>query len=167
MRTNTCAQHRSTSSQPRHGTAPWWRALGGWSLGALSQARVVNSLDRERLYDAIPFTIPLADHVSELFRLLAVATPLSPERVPPDLVTMNSVICVRDADTGETDTFDLVYPFDADRRPLGRSVVAPFGAAIFGRCVGERTTWRTPRGERRVVIEALQYQPEREGHYDR
>jgi regulator of nucleoside diphosphate kinase len=127
----------------------------------------VNSLDRERLYDAVPFTIPLADHVSELFRLLAVATPLPPERVPPDLVTMNSVVCVRDADTGQADTFDLVYPFEADLRPLGRSVVAPFGAAIFGRCVGERTTWPTPRGERRVVIESLQYQPEREGHYDR
>jgi regulator of nucleoside diphosphate kinase len=83
------------------------------------------------------------------------------------LVTMNSVVCVRDADTGEADSFDLVYPFDADRRPLGRSVVAPCGTAMFGRCVGETATWHAPRGDRRVVIESLQYQPEREGHYDR
>ncbi|MBX3379069.1 MAG: GreA/GreB family elongation factor [Phycisphaeraceae bacterium] len=127
----------------------------------------MNSLDRERLYDAIPFTIPLVDHLSELFRLLAVATPLPPQRVPPSLVTMNSVVCIRDADSGKRGTFDLVYPIDSNHRPWGRSVVAPFGAAIFGRFVGERVSWRTPRGERCVVIEALQYQPERQGHYDR
>lgn len=167
MRTNTCAHRRSAGSQPRQCTAPWWRAGCGWSFGVLSQARVVNSLDRQRLYDAVPFTIPLADHASKLFRLLEVATPLPPDRIPSDLVTMNSVVCVRDVDTGEMDTFDLVYPFDADSRPLGRSVIAPCGAAIFSRRVGERTAWRTRRGEHRVVIESLQYQPEREGHYDR
>ncbi|MGE3108968.1 MAG: GreA/GreB family elongation factor [Phycisphaerales bacterium] len=127
----------------------------------------MNRIDRERLYDAVPFTIPLADHVSELFRLLEVATPLLPEIVPSDVVTMNSVVCVRDIDNGEVDTFDLVYPFDAASRPLGRSIVAPCGAAVFGRRVGERVAWRTHCGERRAVIDALQYQPEREGHYDR
>jgi regulator of nucleoside diphosphate kinase len=111
--------------------------------------------------------VPLAEHVSSLFRLLAVATPLAPERVPPDLVTMNSVVCVRDLDTGVAATCDLVYPFDAEHRPLGRSVAAPLGAALFGRYVGDHIEWRTHRGRRRAVIDALQYQPEREGHYDR
>lgn len=79
----------------------------------------MNRLDRDRLYDAMPFSIPMTDHASEVFRLLAVATPLPPEMIPPNLVTMNSVVCVRDLDTGQADTYDLVYPFDAERRPLG------------------------------------------------
>jgi regulator of nucleoside diphosphate kinase len=150
-----------SSDSPHTATAP-----SGSISDVQSQARIVSRLDRDRLYDAVPYTVPLAEHVSSLFRLLAVATPVAPERIPPDLVTMNSVVCLRDLETGEADTHDLVYPFEAELRPFGRSVTAPLGAALFGRSVGDHVVWRTGRGERRAVIDALQYQPEREGHYD-
>ena len=153
----------SASTQPR-----WrddlWPGLRG---GAWTQGRIVNRLDRDRLYDAMPYSIPMTDHASEVFRLLAVATPLPPEMIPPDLVTMNSVVCIRDLDTGQADTYDLVYPFDAERRPRGRSITAPLGAALFGRYVGERMVWHAYDGERRGIIDGIVYQPEREGHHDR
>lgn len=158
--------HRWPAGSGR-GAPRWWQPRAGWGPGSPGRGRIVNSIDRHRLYGAIPFSIPLSPHAGELFEMLAGATALPPERVPPDLVTMNSIVCVRDTDTGAADTCDLVYPFDADRRPLGRSVAAPLGAAIFGRYVGEQASWRTARGERRVVIDTILYQPERAGHYDR
>jgi regulator of nucleoside diphosphate kinase len=128
---------------------------------------VVNRLDRDRLYATFPFTIAMSDHARGVFGLLGVATPLPARMIPPDLVTMNTVVCVRDLDTGQAGVYDLVYPGDADGRPLGRSITAPFGAALFGRYVGEQLAWHAHDGERRGVIDAIVYQPEREGHHDR
>lgn len=167
MRGSTPVHVRAARTEPRWGHAQRsheWRCMQG---GAWNQGRIVNRLDRERLYDAMPFSIPMTDQASEVFRLLAVATPLAPEMIPPSLVTMNSVVCVRDLDTGQADTYDLVYPFDAARRPLGRSITAPCGAAMFGRYIGERIAWHGHEGERRAVIDSIEYQPEREGHHDR
>ena len=159
---------RTSPPSSRNAVPAWWRQA--WRRAApwaIANGRVVSSLDRRRLFDAVPFTIPLPDHLGELRHFLAMANPVPPDRIPPDLVTMNSVVCIRDAAAGETDTFALVYPYDADGTPNGRSITAPFGASVFGRRVGEHIAWATRRGLRHAIIEALRYQPEREGHFDR
>ncbi len=136
---------------------PWLRA----------HARVINANDRQRLYDAFPYEPSLPPHLAALLDHLAAATPIPPDRVPHDLVTMNSVMRLRDPIGGDLLEAELVYPRDADRLPHARSVAAPFGAAAFGRRVGDDITWSTPLGVHTVVIESLAYQPERDGDLDR
>jgi regulator of nucleoside diphosphate kinase len=90
---------------------------------------------------------------------------VEPEKVNGDVVTMNSIVCVRDLDTRRTATWTLVFPDDADVDANKLSVLAPLGLAILGARVGQTVEFQAPGSMRRVRIERMLYQPEAAGHY--
>jgi len=104
-----------------------------------------------------------APHLDDLNRELARAEIVGPGEVPTNVVTMNSKIVLRDLDTGEREVYSLVFPYSADIAEGRLSVLAPIGTAILGERVGEELRWRVPSGLRRLRIEEVIYQPEREG----
>ncbi|NLY00645.1 MAG: transcription elongation factor GreAB [Rhodopirellula sp.] len=83
--------------------------------------------------------------------------------VPADVVTMNSIVRIVDLESGEDETYTLVYPDHADITEDKISVLAPIGQAILGRREGETVAVAVPSGERWFKIEAVQFQPERSG----
>ena len=85
--------------------------------------------------------------------------------VPEDVVTMNSTVTVRDLDTGDADTYTLVYPERADIANNMLSILAPIGTAILGYRIGDELRWRVPEGWRRLRVESVIYQPERAGEF--
>lgn len=90
------------------------------------------------------------------------ATIMPPEAVPPDVVTMNSRIKLRDG--RQKWTMTLVFPEDADPEEGQISVMAPLGAAILGCRVGQRVQFRVPNGQMRSCeILSILYQPEAAG----
>lgn len=106
--------------------------------------------DRDRPY--------LATLAAELDRAVVV----SEDEVPPDVVTMNSRITLRDG--RRSWTMSLVFPENADPEHGCISVLAPLGAALLGCRVGQHITFRVPGGaERSCDILSLQYQPEAAG----
>lgn len=80
--------------------------------------------------------------------------------VPDEVITMNSVVRLRDLDTDEVDQFHLVYPTDADMTQHRISVLAPVGTAILGYNLGDVIEWPVPAGLRRLRVEMVSYQPE-------
>lgn len=80
--------------------------------------------------------------------------------VPDEVITMNSVVRLRDLDTDEVDQFQLVYPTDADMTQHRISVLAPVGTAILGYNLGDVIEWPVPAGLRRLRVEMVSYQPE-------
>ncbi|HEY7153823.1 MAG TPA: nucleoside diphosphate kinase regulator [Gemmataceae bacterium] len=80
--------------------------------------------------------------------------------VPDEVITMNSVVRLRDLDTDEVDQFQLVYPADADMAQHRISVLAPVGTAILGYQRGDVIEWPVPAGLRRLRVEMVSYQPE-------
>jgi len=101
--------------------------------------------------------------VAKLERHLLEAEVLPAGRVGPDVVTMNSEVLVTDLDAGETLRFRVVFPRAANAGAGSISVLAPLGMAVLGRRAGEEITWRVPAGARRLRVEAVLYQPERDG----
>ena len=85
------------------------------------------------------------------------------DEVPANVITMNSVVCLRDLDSDETEEYELVYPTDADMEHNRISVLAPIGTAILGYRLGDVIEWRVPAGLRRFRVEEVLYQPERAG----
>ena len=83
--------------------------------------------------------------------------------VPSEVITMNSVVRLRDLDTEELEEYDLVYPVDADVAHNRISVLAPVGTAILGYRLGGVIEWLVPAGPRRLRVEEVLYQPERAG----
>lgn len=88
------------------------------------------------------------------------ATVIASEAMPPDTVTMNSLVRLTDPDTGDEATYALVFPADANVDRNRISVLAPLGAAMLGRTIGEVIEMPTRGGSRRYRIEEIVYQPE-------
>ncbi len=98
---------------------------------------------------------------SELKRALIVDS----DKVPPDIVTMNSKVYLRDMDTGKDEFYQLVYPEDADIEQSRISILAPIGTAILGYKVGDIIEWKVPAGLRKLKIKKILYQPEASKEY--
>lgn len=89
---------------------------------------------------------------------------VEPCDVPPDVVTMNSRVRVRDEATGEESELQLVFPAAADAEQGAVSILAPIGSALLGLRVGAEIEWPVPEGRaRRIRVVALSYQPEAAG----
>ncbi|HOT23665.1 MAG TPA: nucleoside diphosphate kinase regulator [Thermoleophilia bacterium] len=102
----------------------------------------------------------------DLQRELERARVVAPEEIPSDVVTMNSRVLLRDADSGEAITCTLVFPGDADMEKGAVSVLAPVGTAILGYREGDTIEWMVPSGLKRFTIEKVIYQPEADGHFE-
>ena len=87
--------------------------------------------------------------------------------MPADVITMNSRADLVDLDTGETVTFTLVFPQDANVEEEKISVLAPIGAGMLGYRVGDEFEWNVPQGVRRMKVAKVHYQPEAAGDFDR
>lgn len=102
-----------------------------------------------------PFLATLA---SELDRAVVIVA----DDLPPDVVTMNSRVRLRDG--RRTWVMSLVFPENADPEEGSISVLAPLGAALLGCRVGQHVTFRVPGGaERSCDILSVLYQPEAAG----
>lgn len=102
-------------------------------------------------------------YLSALKTELTGATVIAPEQLPPDTVTMNSRVRLRDG--RRTWIMTLVFPESADPEEGRISVLAPLGAALLGCRVGETVEFRVPGGDvRSCEVLSVLYQPEAAGH---
>lgn len=83
------------------------------------------------------------------------------DRVPANVITMNSTARFRDEASGTVHELTLVYPQDAGGSAGRISVLAPAGSALLGLASGQTIEWQVPGGRkiRLKVLEVL-HQPE-------
>jgi regulator of nucleoside diphosphate kinase len=89
-----------------------------------------------------------------------------PVDVPPDVVTMNSEVAVRDMDSNEEMIFAVVFPAHANVNRQKISILAPIGTAVLGYRVGDTIVWNVPGRRRRLRIERVLFQPEAARQFD-
>jgi hypothetical protein len=65
--------------------------------------------------------------------------------------------------SGESNTYSLVFPTEADSEEGKISVLAPIGTAILGYRQGDTIEWPVPSGVRKLKVEEILYQPESSG----
>jgi regulator of nucleoside diphosphate kinase len=130
---------------------------------------IITENDHERLEALLASefatAIGASEYLDDLRAELDRAEIVRPEDVPRNVVTMNSTVVLRDLDTKEKETYTLVFPEAADIANDRLSVLAPVGTAILGERVGDVVRWRVPQGWRRLKVERVVYQPEREGAF--
>ena len=99
----------------------------------------------------------------ELYRANVVA----PEEVPPSVVTMNSTVRFVMLPSGTERRLKLVYPGKSDASEDSISILAPVGSALLGLSEGDDIRWPNPNGGTlHLVVQEVEDQPERAGHYD-
>ncbi len=101
----------------------------------------------------------VGDHVlaEELERAIVVPT----DRIPKDVVTMNSRLIYSDESIGTSCEVELVYPGEADPMNGRVSVLAPVGCALLGLRAGQSIDWNLPGGKvHRLRVERVLFQPQ-------
>lgn len=81
---------------------------------------------------------------------------LPPEVMPRTVVVMGSKVEIEDRESGEVDTYTLVYPEHADGAAGRLSILAPIGMAVIGFAEGDTFAWRTPGGTRQLLIRKVE-----------
>jgi regulator of nucleoside diphosphate kinase len=132
---------------------------------------IISDADHQRLealIESVRYDASLRDdYLDALDGELKRARIVPQSYMPPEVITMNSVVRLRDLDSEETEEYELVYPADADMAHNRISVLAPIGTAILGYRLGDVIEWPVPAGLRRLRVEEVLYQPERAGVLDR
>jgi len=130
----------------------------------------ITQFDKDRLAELIDVAEGFGAHdrrdLKALKDELDRATVVSSQDVPPEVVTMNSRVLLRDTDTSEERTVTVVFPKDADLAAGSISVLAPVGTAVLGYREGALVEWPVPSGTKRFRIEKILYQPEAAGDLD-
>ena len=121
--------------------------------GLIDRTRESNGVDRE--------------YLKKLETELDRAEIVAPQNIPANVVTMRSQVRLKDLVSGESNTYSLVFPTEADFAKGKISVLAPIGTAILGYRQGDTIEWQVPSGLRKLKIEEILYQPESAGDHDR
>jgi len=128
---------------------------------------VITKLDADRL-DQLLESLPDQAFAAkeQLQEELARAKIVESRDIPPDTVTMNSVVTFRVENTGREFSLKLVYPKDADGSTDKVSILAPIGSALLGIREGQTIMWPMPGGvSYNVRVLKVDDQPERSGNF--
>ncbi|HBJ34890.1 MAG TPA: nucleoside diphosphate kinase regulator [Planctomycetaceae bacterium] len=130
----------------------------------------VSTLDYSRLHDLVLTAKQFASASTELLDFLdselTRAKIVSPEEIPPYVVTMNTCVHLVDLESGEDMKVTLVYPSDAKRQKGNLSILSDLGIAIIGFSVGDTIQWSSPEGLRHLKVNSIDFQPEAINRYD-
>lgn len=78
------------------------------------------------------------------------------DKLPSDVVAMDSTVTVADLDSGTEMEVTLVYPHEADMANQKVSVLAPMGVALIGLRCGNEYEWHMPNGKsRRFLVKEI------------
>lgn len=103
--------------------------------------------------------------VNALLRNVHQATVVESTEIPPDVVTMNSLVRIVYLSTGRIMVLRLVYPEQADIKQNRISILAPLAMALLGSKKGDVIHLKLPKGIVSIKVDNLLYQPEAAGNY--
>ena len=129
----------------------------------------ITEFDLERLqkllWEAQSTDYRKSEYLEKLQIEIRRAVVVSPQNIPNDVITMNSIVCLKDIDTGEEETYTLVFPENSDLAQGKISILAPIGTGMLGYKVGDTFEWDVPAGKRRLQVKKIIYQPEASGDF--
>ena len=105
-------------------------------------------------------------YVSRLEGELEYAEVISPQKMPPDVVTMRSKVRLKDLDRNEETVYSIVFPSEANFEEGKISVLAPLATALLGHRRGATVEVEAPGRVRRLKILEILYQPESAGDFN-
>lgn len=128
---------------------------------------VISSYDKLRLLDLLGRDRDLAkaETAADLRGEVERGAVVRPEDVPPDVVTMNSRVRLRDVATGAEHTYTIVFPANADPVHGKLSILDKLAVELIGCRAGDVVTVGRGRTARRFAIEEILYQPEAAGDF--
>jgi regulator of nucleoside diphosphate kinase len=104
-------------------------------------------------------------YLRDLESELGKANIVKSENIPSNVITMNAKVLLKDLDSKEDLTYQLVFPEDSNPAQDKISVLTPIGTALLGYNEGDTIEWYVPAGIARLKVKKILYQPEASGQY--
>lgn len=131
---------------------------------------ILSKLDYSRIkaciHDAKQFKSISAGDAESLMNELNSAKIVDSEKIPGNVVTMNSVVKISFLKTRKQTEFQIVYPGKANLKEKKISIFSPIATALLGYKEGDEIEWIVPAGPTKIRIDEIIYQPEAAGHFD-
>lgn len=130
---------------------------------------VISILDFERIMQQIKeteekYSNPIVN-LQYLKKKILSAQKLRPWEIPPNIITMGSVVEIKTDDDDFTFNLNLVYPEFENVRENKISVFSNLGTAIFLQKTNDIITYYTWKKEHIIKVLNIQYQPEAIGNF--
>jgi len=87
------------------------------------------------------------------------------EKIPSDVITINSQVEFIDLNSNNKLTYFIVFPAEADIKQNKISILSPIGCALLGYKIGDTIELTTPGGQKKLKVEKILHQPEAEGNF--
>lgn len=130
---------------------------------------IINRLDYARIKkcinDAMQFQSISKKEADTLLNELETAEILSPEAIPSNVITMNSIVKISFLNSNKEVQFQIVYPDQANVKENKISIFSPIATALIGYKVSDEIEWIVPAGLTKMRIDKIIYQPEAAGDY--
>ena len=123
----------------------------------LEKARAHGDLSENAEYDAAKnrqgFVSARIGQMEQRIRELSM---YSVESIPHDVIAYGSQVTLENLDSGETETYEIVFPEEVNAAARRVSLASPMGRALLNKGVGDEIEVRTPRGTHTFEIIDLQ-----------
>jgi len=93
--------------------------------------------------------------LGQLRQRLSKLSSIDVAQIPPDKVGLGSEVHVEDEQTGEKETYNLVFGDSVEFEEGHVSMSSPIGRALVGKGIGETTVLKLPMTTRRLKIVGL------------
>src|SRR5687768_6454142 len=101
--------------------------------------RFITANDYQRLKGLMEFAalkVKMPEIANQLYSQIQAAKMLPQERIPKNVITMNSRVLLKEISNGREAEITITYPQDADSKERKVSVFTSIGIASLGRRVG-------------------------------
>ncbi len=105
------------------------------------------------------------EFINMLREKLGKAQKVPPQEIPSDVVTMNSVVQLKQVNTTTVLNMKLVYPEWENIREHKLSIFSALGIAVFLSRIGDQVTYSTWKKDNQIKILDIPFQPEANGHF--
>jgi regulator of nucleoside diphosphate kinase len=130
---------------------------------------IVNRLDYQRIKRSVDDARQLKsisnEEAEKLMKELDSANIVPPEKIPSNVVTMNSIVKLSFLNNNKQVQFQIVYPDQANLKEHKISIFSPIATALIGYKVADEIEWIVPAGLTKIRIDEIIYQPEAAGDY--
>lgn len=125
---------------------------------AIEEARAHGDISENSEYEDAKHRQGLIEgRIREVEDKLANAEIIDPSTIRGTKVMFGATVRVRDIDTEEAATYQILGPEEADSKRGRISIESPMGKALLGRSVGDEVTIQAPKGRRTVEVEEVRY----------
>jgi transcription elongation factor GreA len=127
-------------------------------IRAIEEARAHGDLSENSQYDAAKERQAMIEgRIAEIQGKLAGAEIINPAEIKSDRIVFGAHVTIRDEETDEESTYQIVGVDEADVKQGMISILSPLARALIGKKVGDSVLVQSPKGDKDYEVLSFEF----------